>query len=889
MEATSLRRSLLLIAVIAAMTGCEGGRGPQSIFKGPGPSIQDVMPDEGTTGVAYSLSFSASQGQFPYTWSVDNFPQGLGLAFDADHAEVSGTPQVSGDYKFTVKVEDDNLATDQKTVTIHVFDPLVITTSLIPDGTRGEFYEAHLMATGGHSPISWQVVASSECPVPLTADGDLVGFPLPGMFDCIVEARDSEADSQGPRATQKELTPTIYNLGPSITLLNPANKAAGSGAFDLLVTGDNFFPDSVVRWSGIDRDTTWLGSTQLKAHILADDIFQEGVIQISVFNPPPGGGTATASFTTTLALLPRGVLERVSLASVDSVGDSAQANDRSGTGIIPETSPPAINADGRFVAFASWATNLVDEDGDGDYTNDDTNGTLDCFVRDRATEETIRVSLGEDAGGATIQSHSPCVGVAISATGRYVAFSTASALVPADTNGVSDVYVRDTCLGALGCKPRSSLVSVGISDVDGTKIPGDNDSGSLGLTNQGLSISADGRFVAFWSQAQDLVDGAPVFGAYLHDRDADGDGAFDQEVPGGLETILVSVDNAGAAAAGFVYAPTVSGDGRFVAFVTQANLGLGTTNGRVHNYVRDTCHGTLAGTCSPSTILISKDDSGNEADAGSVQEFPQWISPDGRFLVFRSGATNIGGTTASGGTRIYLHDRDTDDNDAFDEAGSFTTVLVSQLTDGTQIDNVATRAPTVSGDGRFVAFDSTANFDPSVATNVSQIYLRDTCQGPNVPVGCTKRTDRISALSDGTQAPGNQQSYSPAMSVDGRYVALLSDATNFLPPGVDSNAVKDVYLGTTGFTPSVDPLLINSEKPGGVDAGAAEFVIIVRGSGFSPDSVVNWGASPRTTIFVHPGKLLARIRSDDVKDAGKVSISVSSGGNISNLSDFTVN
>jgi Tol biopolymer transport system component len=159
-----------------------------------------------------------------------------------------------------------------------------------------------------------------------------------------------------------------------------------------------------------------------------------------------------------------GTTERVSLGP-----GGVQGNSISGS--------PAISAGGRFVAFDSHATNLVPGD---------TNDFGDIFVRDRQTGTTQRVSVGRN--GAQGNDHS-LVSV-ISADGRFVFFtSDASNLVPGDTNGTSDVFVRDR-------RTRTTeRVSVG---------PG----GAQGNGDSALpALSADGRFVAFGSSATNLVPG----------------------------------------------------------------------------------------------------------------------------------------------------------------------------------------------------------------------------------------------------------------------------------------------------------------------------------------------------------------------------------------------
>ncbi len=155
--------------------------------------------------------------------------------------------------------------------------------------------------------------------------------------------------------------------------------------------------------------------------------------------------------------------ERVSVAT-----GGAQATDTSFTG--------AISADGRFVAFFSDATNLV---------SGDTNSTYDVFVHDRQTGATERVSVATDGTEADGVSETP----AISADGRFVAFrSGATNLVSGDTNASADIFVHDRQTGT------TERVSVATN--------GDQATGG-GSSNP--AISADGRFVAFWSTANNLV------------------------------------------------------------------------------------------------------------------------------------------------------------------------------------------------------------------------------------------------------------------------------------------------------------------------------------------------------------------------------------------------
>src|SRR5947209_1614213 len=171
-----------------------------------------------------------------------------------------------------------------------------------------------------------------------------------------------------------------------------------------------------------------------------------------------------------------GTTERVSVAS-----DGAQGNGSSG--LVTFAFPPALSADGRFVAFVSFATNLVASD---------TNGATDVFVHDRQTGTTERVSVASDG----TEGNAASAGATLSADGRFVAFhSAATNLVAGDTNGTNDVFVHDRQTGT------TERVSVnGFS--------------------AGPALSADGRFVAFHSTATNLVAGDTngATDVFVHDR-----------------------------------------------------------------------------------------------------------------------------------------------------------------------------------------------------------------------------------------------------------------------------------------------------------------------------------------------------------------------------------
>ena len=208
--------------------------------------------------------------------------------------------------------------------------------------------------------------------------------------------------------------------------------------------------------------------------------------------------------------------ERVSVTSAE-----AQANGAS--------SAPAITPDGRLVAFASNAANL---------STGDTNGASDVFVRDRVGGSTDRVSLAAPGGSVNGASGAPD----LSDDGRFVVFESAARLVPADTDGFLDIYVRDRIEGTT---ERVSVASGGEAANNGSFA---------------ASISGDGRFVVFASAATNLVPGTPAGGANIFRRD---------RITGTVELL-----SQGASAGDLSDAPDASGDGATVAFDSDASLVL---------------------------------------------------------------------------------------------------------------------------------------------------------------------------------------------------------------------------------------------------------------------------------------------------------------------------
>lgn len=339
----------------------------------------------------------------------------------------------------------------------------------------------------------------------------------------------------------------------------------------------------------------------------------------------------------------------------------------------------------------------------------------------------------------------------ISSDGRWVSFfSLADNLVPNDTNRICDVFVRDLKSGTTDLVSQNSL--------------GQPAQGAPGVTDSSdSSISADGRFVAFTSNAPNLTPGDtnPGWDVFVRDRH-----------DGTTERICVSLAEAqgtlpgGACgvpldASGF---PSISDDGRYVAFKAK------TLGSRLHVFVHDRRTST--------TRLVSAATDGSPGNGHS--RFPS-ISPDGRFVAFDSQATNLTPDHTGSLREVYLHDLKTGQTEmvsvpAGDPAPrlfqSFTTSFVSQA---------------VSAKGRHVVFTSAAALAPN-DTNQS-----GGAPNPDVYVWERKtgRFERVSVSSTG--AEGSSWSRDAAISANGRYVTFHSNAPEFLP--WDSPATRvDVYV-----------------------------------------------------------------------------------------------
>lgn len=286
--------------------------------------------------------------------------------------------------------------------------------------------------------------------------------------------------------------------------------------------------------------------------------------------------------------------------------------DTSGGDSDNDSYTPAISADGRYVAFASWATDLV---------VGDTNAAGDIFVRDMLLGTTARVSLS--ASG--LQGDGTCERPSITADGAHVAFRSASTnLVAGDTNGNGDMFVRVDWVSGSATTERVSTSSAGAQA---------NYGAFTGM------ISSDGRYVVFYSGATDLVPG-------------DSNGSNDVFVKDRLTgaTTRVSVHTDGSQAAGESLLASISADGRFVVFESMAaNLVDNDGNGVRDVFVRDTAE-NLTFRASVRTYGVEPSYPTPPAQGSGEPA----ISADGRYVAFRSDALDLVDKDTNGAMDVFV-------------------------------------------------------------------------------------------------------------------------------------------------------------------------------------------------------------------------------------------
>lgn len=433
-----------------------------------------------------------------------------------------------------------------------------------------------------------------------------------------------------------------------------------------------------------------------------------------------------------------GAIVRVSVSADGNEGDGCSFG-------------PSLSEGGGIIAFESLAGNLVDDDADG---------LPDAMRKDTQSGRVTLVSAHEDGVSADTPAPSspPCspptaatpfpsqFNADISPDGRYVAFESDDPdFLEAGGNGFTQIFVKDTETGEV------TLIS---ADADG--VPGDGDSNNSVISNDGL-------FVAFDSAASNLLgsgargDTNGVRDVYRKTRDT------------GTIVLASIADDNFTLGDGDSVRPDITGDGSIVVFETLATNLLGAngdSNQKRDIYRRNVAVGT--------TFIVSVAADGRQANEDS---FSPRVSDDGRLVVFHSAATTL--TAPPGISQVFLKDM----------APAFRTVtLVSVAQAGLTPGNGDSQRASISDDGRFIAFDSTAdNLVPGDTAGVTDVFVKAIASGA---------INRISVAADGF-TEGDDASLNAAISADGRYVSYESDATNLVLD--DFNGLRDIFRSSNSL------------------------------------------------------------------------------------------
>jgi hypothetical protein len=418
---------------------------------------------------------------------------------------------------------------------------------------------------------------------------------------------------------------------------------------------------------------------------------------LAVLSPAsPASAAAPVAITGRASVLPGAV-------QAPSGGDSTDAR---------------VSGDGRYVIFSSTAR-LVPED---------TDVSKDVYRKDLLTDDLVRVNPTYNGNSANSSSTAG----AITYDGRYVAFwSWADNLVIGDTNGKADVFLRDLQ------KNTTERVSVSSSEAEGTGASPTDQDGTIDLSN-------DGRYVAFSSTAPNFgADADTLSDVFVRDRTAG-------------TTELISVNDAEQSTDADSFHPSMSTNGRYVAFESAAtNLVASDTNASVDAFVRDRTSGT--------TARVSLHDNDVQSPAGG---FDPWIDDSGTNVVFAS-SSKLNGLDPNNQNDVYVRNRSMN-----------TTTLASVGTDGWAAG--LSQDPIISGDGQHVAYQSTSTKAMTGSNSWETIYSRRLSNGAMT---------RISSPTGGAVVGG--ASSHPSLSYDGTVAAFDSKSSALV---TNDTGFKDVFF-----------------------------------------------------------------------------------------------
>ncbi|HVU24052.1 MAG TPA: Ig-like domain-containing protein [Opitutus sp.] len=647
-------------------------------------------------------------------------------------------------------------------------------------GIPGNGGSPYLDADNGSRTISWNQV-------------------LPGNFAgsyyvlARIDSLQAQTENDSPTLTLNGDNDWVGNsINPAATLINllPSNFASTalvSHATDVTTSASNYSDNP-----SISADGRYVAFASDSTNLVSSDT--NGKRDIFIYD----------SQTT--------LVRRLSLSQQGTAGNGASNN-------------PAISGNGRYVAFASTATNLI---------VGDTNGFSDIYVVDVITGLISRVSV--TTGGA--QSNNPSFKPAISTTGRFIVFESTATNLDASytvTSGSSHIYLHDRDVSGSGTFDTAGNTSTKLVDVSSTTPASVIGNGAAIQA----AISSDGSLIAFASKATNLVAGGTTSGrqhVYIRPRASVGTASSN--------TTLVSVQTGTTTEGnGDSQTPSLSSNGSYVAFASVAtNLVTGDTNTVSDIFVYD--H-TGTGTNGTVTRMSTPDAStgqlqGTDPSAGSfaLGSINPTISSDGRYVTFASlddnlttgdavghrgvGATATASLTGNAVTSVAVNTAGMSYSNPLvvfsggGGSGAQATATVSAFGDG------AITAITVTSGGSGYTSPPTVTIvegDADYALDI-MVHDRQVSGGGAFDTGGNTATSMVSRSTFGYQTSGllgvpstAASNIYPVLSADGRYVAFPSDSENVGGLGfgatnlsiLDSNGFRDVFLHDRKTDASVTP------------------------------------------------------------------------------------
>ncbi len=439
----------------------------------------------------------------------------------------------------------------------------------------------------------------------------------------------------------------------------------------------------------------------------------------------------------------------------------------------------SVSGDGRQVSFVT--PDAADPS--------DSNGNWDAYVTDVPSGRVARVSLADDGGDAW------ALDAQLSGSGRYVAFNGCCSLVPGETSSShQQIYVRDRDTDGNGIFDEPGGTATRL--MSKPAVPGQT-ARNVDASYYALSpdISSDGRFVSFIALSDNLPGGdLGHYYGYIHDRDTDGNGIFDEPGKELTELVTVGTDNTpvldlnGYGCGWYGYGGSncgvhVSDDGLSISFTTSQSLDPADVNGAYDTYVRRRGH--------HDTMLLSTNGAGDPIDSGA---FDVSMSASGRFAALSSYGSNLPGY--NGNWQVYLRDRDANANGTLDEPGDATVELVSTGPDAAG-GNSTSYMPSVSDDGTVAFVSYATNLDPSYTNPLGRVdaYVR-------------LRDGTIKLASPTSDAAPRTGVLSVQIASNALVVSFTSDYSDLVPD--DTNNTWDLFRAELGNAASAISVSVSS-------------------------------------------------------------------------------